>query len=132
MANIDIEKRESQSPSETERISSRRVFIPAVDIYENNDAVVLVADMPGADEKTVDVTLEKNVLTISAAVEPDTVDGYRIVYGEYGTGDYRRSFAVSDEIDGNRIVATVKNGVLRLTLPKAEKVKAKKIAVRAD
>lgn len=132
MASKEIEKREAQSPSETERTRSRRVYIPNVDIYENNDAVMLVADMPGVDEKTVDVTLDKNVLTISGTVEPEAYEGYQLVYSEYGTGDYERSFTVSDEIDGDKIVATVKNGVLRLTLPKAEKVKAKKISVRAE
>ncbi len=132
MASKEIEKREAQSPSETERTRSRRVYIPNVDIYENNDAVMLVADMPGVDEKTVDVTLDKNVLTISGTVEPEAHEGYQLVYSEYGTGDYERSFTVSDEIDGDRIVATVKNGVLRLTLPKAEKLKAKKISVRAE
>ncbi len=132
MASKEIEKREAQSPSETERTRSRRVYIPNVDIYENNDAVMLVADMPGVDEKTVDVTLDKNVLTISGTVEPEAHEGYQLVYSEYGTGDYERSFTVSDEIDGDRIVANVKNGVLRLTLPKDEKLKAKKISVRAE
>jgi HSP20 family molecular chaperone IbpA len=132
MANVDIEKREAQSPSETERTRSRRVYIPSVDIYESKDAVMLVADMPGVDEKSVDITLEKSVLTISGAVDPDAFEGFHLAYSEYGTGDYQRSFTVSDEIDRDKIVATVRNGVLRLTLPKAEKVKAKKIAVRAE
>lgn len=132
MANTDLEKREAQSPSETERTRSRRVYSPRVDIYEAKDAIMLVADMPGVDENTVDITLEKNVLTISGAVEPEAFEGYQLAYNEYGTGDYQRSFTVSDEIDRDRIVATVKNGVLRLTLPKAEKVKAKKIAVKAE
>jgi HSP20 family molecular chaperone IbpA len=103
-----------------------------VDIYEAKDAIMLVADMPGVDEKTVDITLDKNILTISGAVEPDAFEGYQLGYSEYGTGDYQRSFTVSDEIDGDRIAATVKDGVLRVTLPKAEKVRARKIIVRAE
>ena len=131
MTDKEMQKREASSPVEKERTKSVKVFIPRVDICETKDAIVLLADMPGVDEKSVDITLEKNVLTLSGKVEPVAHEGYRAVYAEYEAGDYERAFTLSDEIDRDKIVATVKNGVLRLELPKAEKVKPKKISIQA-
>lgn len=127
----DIEKQTAQNPVATERIKSGKVFIPRVDIRETKDAIALVADMPGVDEKSVDITLEKNVLTITGSVVPPVYQDHRIVHAEYDTGDFERAFTISDEVDREKIDATVKNGVLRVTLHKAEKAKARKIAVAA-
>jgi HSP20 family molecular chaperone IbpA len=127
----DIEKQSAQTPVEMERTRNRKVFVPKVDIYETKEAIILVADMPGVDEKSVDVVLDKNVLTISGTAEPLSFKDYSIAYAEFDVGDYQRAFTISDEVDKDRIEATVKNGVLRLTLHKAEKVKARKIAIKA-
>lgn len=102
-----------------------------MDIYETRDALFLIADMPGVDDKSVDVELEKNILTISGRVENGRVKDYSLVFSEYEVGDYERTFTLSNEIDREKIRATVKQGVLRLELPKAEKVKPKKIAINA-
>ena len=131
MAEKEMQKREASSPVETERTQARKVFIPRVDICETKDSIVLLADMPGVDEKSIDITLEKNVLTLLGRVGPDTYEGYRAAYVEYDAGDYERAFTLSDEIDRDRIDASVKNGVLRLTLPKAEPVKLRKINVKS-
>jgi HSP20 family molecular chaperone IbpA len=131
MAEKEAQKREASSPIETERTTSRKVFIPRVDIREVGDAIVLLADMPGVDEKAVDITLEKNVLTLTGRVEPDVYEGYRAAYVEYEAGDYERAFTLSDEIDRDRIEASVKNGVLKLILPKAAPVKLRKISVKS-
>jgi HSP20 family protein len=131
MAEKEMQKREASSPVETERTKSMKVFIPRVDICETKDAIVLLADMPGVDEKSVDITLEKNVLTLAGRVAPVAFDGYRAAYAEYEAGDYERAFTLSDEIDRDRIEASVRNGVLRLTLPKAEPVKLRKISVKS-
>jgi len=77
------------------------------------------------------VELEKNILTITGCVYIDELKDKSIVYSEYEIGDYERAFTLSDEIDHENIQATVKNGVLRLELPKAEKIKPKKIAIKA-
>ncbi|HOK07172.1 MAG TPA: Hsp20/alpha crystallin family protein [Syntrophales bacterium] len=128
----DLKKQEAPVPEGAERMRNRKVYVPKVDIYENKDSIVLVADMPGVDENTVDVTLEKNVLTITGTVEAVRPEGMNLAYAEYDTGDYQRAFTISDEVDKDRIEATVKNGVLRLTLNKAEKAKIKKIAIKAE
>ncbi|HET6489675.1 MAG TPA: Hsp20/alpha crystallin family protein [Syntrophales bacterium] len=131
MAEKEMQKREASSPIETERTTARKVFIPRVDIREVGDAIVLLADMPGVDEKSIDITLEKNILTLAGRVEPEVYEGYRTAYAEYEAGDYERAFTLSDEIDRDRIEASVKNGVLKLTLPKAEPVKLRKISVKS-
>jgi HSP20 family molecular chaperone IbpA len=129
--NTDMEKQAAHSPIETERTKLGKVFVPRVDIRETDDSMVLMADMPGVDEKSVDITLEKNILTITGSVVPPVFEGYSIVHAEYDVGDFERAFTISDEVDRDSIAATVKNGVLKVTLHKAEKVKARKIAITA-
>ncbi len=129
MSEKDLNKTENATA--VERIRNVRTFVPRVDIYEAKDALFLIADMPGVDEKSVAVELEKNILTINGRVNIDETPVKSLVYSEYETGDYERTFTLSDEIDREKIHATVKNGVLRLELPKAEKIKPKKITVKA-
>lgn len=121
----------TQNTAVTKKIRNVKTFVPRVDIYETRGELFLVADMPGVDEKTVDVELEKNILTISGRVENGKVPDYSLVFSEYEVGDYEREFTLSDEIDRDKIKATVKQGVLRLELPKAEKVKPKRITINA-
>jgi len=127
----ELQKQSAQTPVETERTRNGKVYVPKVDIYETKEAIILVADMPGVDEKSVEVVLDKNILTISGTAESLSFKDYSIGYSEYDVGDYQRAFTISDEVDKDKIEATVKNGVLRLTLHKAEKVKARKIAIKA-
>jgi HSP20 family molecular chaperone IbpA len=126
------QKKEAQAPEGVERTRDRKVFVPSVDIIERKEDLLLIADMPGVDDKSLDITLEKNILTINGYVEPEIPDKHKLVYAEYSVGDYQRTFTLSDEIDRERIQASVKNGVLRLILPKAEAAKVKKIAVKVE
>jgi HSP20 family protein len=127
---MEVQKQEEAPADETERTRSRRSFIPKADIYETEKEIIVLADIPGASEKTVDVTLEKNVLSINAYVGPAIPSGFDIAYAEYEEGDYQRSFRLSDEIDRDKIEATVSDGVLRLRLPKSQEAATKKIAVK--
>jgi HSP20 family protein len=113
-----------------ERISPNQLFVPQADIYESKDSIILLADMPGIDQNSVDITLEKNVLTITGSVSPAEHKGQMLSHGEYLSGDYRRAFTLSNEIDRNGIEAVVKNGVLKLTLPKSKDSLPKKIVVK--
>jgi HSP20 family molecular chaperone IbpA len=130
---IDVQDAEKQELAEEgpERTRDRRAFVPRSDIYEDEDRIVIVADMPGVTEESIDITLEKNVLTINGYVEdvrPD--EDYALAYAEYRVGDYVRRFSVSNQIDQENIEATVRDGVLRLNLPKV-KPTTKKITVSA-
>ena len=129
---LHIQETEKQEIAETgaERTRSRLAFIPHADIYETNEAIILVTDMPGVDEKSLDIMLENDVLTINGYVETVHPEGYGLAYAEYRVGDYQRSFTLSNKIDRNKIEATVKDGVLRLHLPKAEP-STRKITVTA-
>ncbi len=122
---------ESPVPAGTERTRTRRVYAPRADIYETENELVLVADMPGVSPDRLDVTLEKRELTIRGRTGDDAPEGYSPVYREYESGDYERTFVLSDEIDADRIQARLKDGVLHLTLPKAGPAEAKRIQVQA-
>lgn len=127
----EAQKQEVTTMSEAERTRDRRAYVPRADIFETDNEIVVVADMPGVDENSVDITLEKNVLTINAYVEPATPENYALSYAEYEVGDYQRSFTLSNQIEQDNIRATVHNGVLQLYLPKAGPAKARKIVVKA-
>jgi HSP20 family protein len=125
----ETEKREVVK-SGAERTRDRACFVPRADIYETNDGITVVADMPGVDENSVDITLEQNVLTINGYTTPVASEGYRLAYAEYQVGDYQRRFTISEQIDRDKIEAVVKDGVLRLHLPKVEPT-TRKITVKA-
>jgi HSP20 family molecular chaperone IbpA len=108
------------------------VYSPRSDIYEKADALVLLAEMPGVSEKSIEIELEADRLTITGRPEAEQLTGYTLSYGEYRPGTFWRTFRLSDEIDASRIEATIRNGVLRLTLPKKESVKARKIPVKVS
>lgn len=129
---LEVQKQEAQTPEKGERTRTTPVYIPRADIFETEGQVIVIADMPGVSESSVDITLEKNTLTIRGQVEPESNPEYTLSYAEYGVGDYERSFVLSNKIDQERIEASVKNGVLRLLLPKQEEAKARKIQVKAE
>lgn len=129
---LQVKKEEAQEPEQGERTRTAPVYIPRADIFETEGQVIVIADMPGVSETSVDITLEKNTLTIRGQVEPDNYPDYTLSYAEYGVGDYERSFVLSDKIDQEHIEASVKNGVLRLLLPKQEEAKARRIQVKAE
>lgn len=128
--NPEIEKQEIIEQDQAERTRESRLYIPRVDIYETQDAIHVIADIPGADQDSIDITLEKNTLTIEARVEAEKPVDYSLTYAEYGIGDYRRKFNLSNEIDQDQISAVVKDGVLSLTLPKTGPAQAQKITVK--
>ncbi|MCX8023517.1 MAG: Hsp20/alpha crystallin family protein [Syntrophorhabdaceae bacterium] len=127
----NVDKKEQRSSEQIERTRSTIVYTPKVDIIERKDDILLIADMPGVDESGVDITLEKDVLTIYGKVDTEMPEGLRLISAEYGIGDYQRSFTISSEVDREKIKATLNNGVLTLLLPKAEPAKTKKIKVEA-
>lgn len=104
------------------------IYVPAVDLIEGERQVMIVADVPGVTEGGVELTVEKSVLTLAAKPEPILFEGKKLAYSEYGVGEYRCSFTLSDEIDKENISASLKDGVLTVVLPKQAPV-TKKIAV---
>jgi HSP20 family molecular chaperone IbpA len=118
-------QREASVPSP----ESEAVFVPRVDIRETADHFEVVADMPGADEKSVEATVQNRVLTIEGWSCPEKPEGYEPLGQEFGCGRYRRDFTLPDSVDVNGIQARVRNGVLSVRIPKKEEVKARRIQV---
>lgn len=127
-----MEPSNTVTQSNAEPTRTVKTFVPRTDIYETENHLLLLADMPGVKQDSVDITLEQNILTIYGCVEPPEYPGYSLTYAEYNIGDYRRVFALSNEIDRNGIQASVKNGVLKLVLPKSKRAMPKKIAVQTE
>ncbi|WP_435009947.1 Hsp20/alpha crystallin family protein [Tundrisphaera lichenicola] len=105
---------------------------PPIDIHEGPEGLVLEADLPGVSEGQVSIQLEDNVLSLHARVGTPAPEGARVVHEEYRPGDFYRSFILSDEVERSRISAEMKNGVLRLNLPKAERAKTRRIEIKTS
>lgn len=106
-----------------------RLFMPTADIFEDQNALHVVLEMPGVDKSNVDISVESGVLHIEGRLDFSKYQNMQPVYTEYNIGHYRRSFTLSNKIDQNRIGAEMKDGVLTLTLPKAEEAKPRRISV---
>jgi HSP20 family molecular chaperone IbpA len=128
---MEIQKEELPLAEEAERTRDCQCFVPRADIYETDDQLVIVTDVAGANEDSIDITLDKDILTINAYVEPEVFEGYAPAFAEYEVGDYQRSFRISDEIEREGISAAIKDGVLRIYLPKASEALMSKISVKA-
>ena len=132
MANEDTAaKTPTEEALSVEHTRSGRHYRPDVDIYEKEDELVLLADMPGTKGDKIDLQFEDGTLTIRAPVEPSQDADARYLLREYGVGDYHRTFRVSEAIDPGKITAQFADGVLKLRLPKSEAAKPRKIAVEA-
>ena len=132
MSDKEIQVRNKRElESEAERTKPGPVFVPAVDIFESEAAITLLADIPGVSSENVSIDLHENQLTLSGEVEPLISEKEGYLLQEFETGTFHRQFTLSDRIDQKAITATVKDGVLRLVLPKAEKAKPRKIEVKA-
>ncbi len=127
----EIEAREKAELA-TEDTRPGLVFRPDVDILERSDAFVIHADMPGVSDKTIEIDLDKGVLTLNARpaeVEDDGEGDSRPLHSEYRSGGYHREFRVSEDIDSSSVSATMKDGVLEVLLPKSAESQPRRIAV---
>jgi HSP20 family protein len=110
----------------------RFLFTPPIDIYETTDGLVLHADLPGVSIKTLELQVQDNKLTLFGRVDPVAPPLARPLHQEYAVGDFLRSFILSDEVDHERITATMTNGVLKVVLPKAAQTKLRRIEVNPE
>ncbi len=122
------EKQEMTGPAE--QTTPGLVFTPAVDIFETEKEITLLADMPGVEPGDLTIDLRENILTLTADVRPLEKSDEQEILVEYETGRYYRQFTLGESIDQENIDAKLKDGVLRLSLPKVEKATPKKITVQ--
>jgi len=121
------EKKELVSKEET--TVPVRYFVPTTDIFETEDALTVVMEVPGVGRDAIDITTENDVLKIEAKIDPAKYDGMEPLYTEYNVGHFARSFTLSNKIDREQISANLEDGVLTLTLKKAKEATPRKISV---
>jgi HSP20 family protein len=108
-----------------------RIYVPSTDIFETEGALMVVMEMPGVVKEHTDITVEDNVLSVTGRIDFSKYEKLQPVYTEYNIGHFRRSFSLApSSIDEHKITAEMEDGVLTLTLPKAERVKARKIELK--
>jgi HSP20 family protein len=121
-------KRELATKDET--TTPARVFLPSADIYESEDNLSVILEMPGVEKGNVEVRVEDGVLRVEGRIDLAKYRGLQPVYTEYNIGHYARTFQLSNKIDQTKIGAELKDGVLSLTLPKAAETKPRTIKVK--
>lgn len=131
MANAqDLAVREKRElVSKEEKTVPGRFYVPYTDVYETDEAVTLVLEMPGVDRKDVDISLENDVIRVQGRIDYSKYEGMEPVYTEYNVGHYTRSFALPSKVDQQQINAQLEDGVLTLTLPKAAEARPRRIAI---
>ena len=121
----DVAKRKERSPETTGKLLT---IIPSVDIYENNDEILLYADMPGVTKENMTINLENGKLSITGTRRIESAGTPQFI--EFGSVQFQRTFSVPQGIDTNKVNAELKEGVLRLHLPKTDAVKLKHIDIK--
>ena len=124
------QKREVEK--QQEGTTPTRAFMPNADIFETEDALTVVLEMPGVDRDNIEIGVDSGVLTVEGKINFDKYEGLDPVYSEYNVGPYRRSFRISSRIDQDKINAEMRDGVITLVLPKAEEAKPRKIEVKSS
>jgi HSP20 family protein len=131
MATQEVAPREKRELTENqERTEAGKFFSPYTDIHETERAVVVSMEMPGVDKDSIDIRLDKGVLTVKGTIDSAKYEALRPIYSEYNVGNFVRTFTVSTKIDSAGISANVADGVLTIELPKAAEAVAKRIAVK--
>jgi HSP20 family protein len=125
---LQVKKKRELEGKEESTIPAR-TFVPTADIYEDRDSLKVILEMPGVDKGHIDVRVEEGVLFVEGRLDLTKYRGLQPLYTEYNIGNYARSFRLSNTIDQDKIGAELKDGVLSLTLPKAEKAKPRTIQV---
>jgi HSP20 family molecular chaperone IbpA len=125
---VALQQKKELNPAE-ERTEAGRFFSPYTDIHETAAAVIVTMEMPGVDKTAVDIRVDKGVLTITGTVDAGKYAALQPIYSEYNIGNFVRTFTVSTKIDSGAISASMVDGVLTVTLPKAAEAVAKRITV---
>ena len=107
-----------------------RFYVPYSDIYETDEALTVLMEMPGVEREGVNIALEDDVLRVEGKIDFGKYEGMEPVYTEFNVGHYTRSFALSGKIDREGIGAQLEDGVLVLTLPKAREAQPRRIAIQ--
>ena len=125
-------RREPQARSGDGQDRDHPFVVPPVDVYEDEAGITLLADLPGVSRDRLGVRVDGESLVLEATASTAQPEGMQLIYGEAQFPSYRREFTLSRELDASRIEASLKDGVLRLAIPKLEEAKPRRIEVRVD
>ena len=123
---------DSNALSSAQPLEQRWVRTPPIDIFENEDGLILRADLPGVSPNQLDLQVQDNRLTLFGRVSPPLPKTAQLLHREYHEGDFLRSFILSDDVDHDRITAKLTNGVLEVTLPKVARAQPRKISIQSE
>jgi len=126
---LTVQEKKELAPKEEKTVPAK-YYVPNADIYETDDALSIVLEIPGVEKKDVSVNLENDVLRVEGRIDFSKYEGLEPVYSEYNIGHYARAFTLSDKIDQDGISAELQNGVLTLTLKKSKAALPKRIAIK--
>ena len=127
---LEVQKKRELTKKNEATIPAR-IFLPNTDIYETDEALIVAMEMAGVEKDHTDINVEDGVLSVSGRIDFSKYEELQPIYTEYNIGYYQRSFSLSaSSIDEHKITAEMKDGVLTLTLPKAERVKPRKIELK--
>lgn len=124
----------SATPADTPEIvpAGRTLFTPPIDIYESDEGLVLIADLPGVSVKSLELQVQNNKLTLLGRVASQVPANAKLLHKEYEEGDFLRSFILSEDVDHDRVTARLNNGVLEVVLPRSPKTAPRRIQVNGD
>ena len=126
----ELAVREKQElAQQEEKTTAGRYYVPAADIFETDEALTLVLEMPGVEKNNLDIQIENDVLRVEGKIDYASYKDVEPVYTEYNVGHYGRAFTLPGKIDRQAIAARVEDGVLTLTLPKAKEAQPRRIEV---
>ena len=125
---LEVQEKIEQVSTEEKTVPAR-YYIPNTDIYETEDALTVIMEVPGVAKQAIDVSVENDVLRVEARIDPAKYEGFEPVYTEYNIGHFARSFTLSNKIDQQEISAQLGDGVLTLTLKKGKAAAPRQIAV---
>lgn len=126
----ELATREKQElVTKEEKTVPGRFYVPSTDIYETDEALTLVMEMPGVEKKDINIGLENDVLRVEGRIDFAKYEGMEPVYSEHNVGHYQRSFTVSNKIAQEGISAQLDDGVLTLTLPKVKEAQPRQISI---
>ena len=128
MDEIPVQEKREVSQKQEGTVPARS-FMPSADIFETDNALEVVLEMPGVEKDHVEISVDDDVLDIRGTIDFTRYQGLRPIYTEYPIGHYHRSFSLSNRIDQHKISAELSDGVLTVTLPKAVQAKPRKIVL---
>jgi HSP20 family protein len=126
--NNELTKQESAKTQATQAVE--RPIRPAVDVFEDDSGITVLADMPGVSRERLDIQIDRDTLAIEGKAEIPMPEGLEAIYADVRSTTYQRSFTLSHELDGEQADATLKDGILTLRIPKREQYQPRKIEVR--